>query len=402
MKELLLKNAPNATLAANGLIFNGDDGVKFHALSMYTNRDLEGLAENETFLLDFCSKAEIFRLRELKNSHDYLLRLRAKAISSSPRAIRVMLSRKKTYETAKRTWALSHYYHSKDHYHKAYISHLLKENRKKLKEIPAGLAFIPEANALCVRSLAGDVVVVSESLEYFYYFMSIAFYGERLNINVKDRINALLIAVRIMNQAEALDFEIDPRGPLPLETERQLKLLVQAQMEFTYGHEYSHYLCGHLTAPETTLYAINNFTHSAEAPEFAVYNHELEYEADITSLKLVQHNKNTHTRLSMGAFSVLLYLNFLERVRHDTSLKPLSISLTHPTPISRIWKLLDNLGTKSPVTKTTLVRYLSGTENMIKALKHLLSHNREDALTFYGSIYLPSYTQKLKKDRIDY
>jgi len=196
---------PGAKRAACGVILPVGDGECLHIRSVINGREREGLSDDEADLLEFCSRTEILRLRELRGPHDYLLRLRANAIAESPRARRVMIARRKNFENSRRPWALSHYYHSRDYHHKSYITLLARTNAKRLKSVPAGLAFIQEANAVCIRSLAGDVVVASESLEHFYYFMSIAFYGDGLDIPLIDRADALLIAIRIMNGAEALD-----------------------------------------------------------------------------------------------------------------------------------------------------------------------------------------------------
>ncbi|KPD20289.1 hypothetical protein [Idiomarina zobellii] len=89
---------------------------------------------------------------------------------------------------------------------------------------------IQEVNALCIRSLAGDVVVVSEGLEHFYYYMSVAFYGIDFGLEPIDVRDSLLIAIRIITGAETLDFDIDPRGELPSDIDKRIQEYVDWQM----------------------------------------------------------------------------------------------------------------------------------------------------------------------------
>jgi hypothetical protein len=306
----LLQKIPGAKRAANGVIIPGEDGSFWHGVNILKKEETDGLTQEETFFVGFCAKSEIIRLRSLKTAHDYLLRIRAYAIVDKMRAYRVMLARKQKFTATGKPWSLSNYYHSKDYFHKSYINRLFSRDSRRLKRLPAGLAFIQEANAVCMRSLLGDVVVVSESLEYFYYFMTIAFYGGNFSIPIQDRSHALLIATRIMNGSEALDFEIDSRGSLPDEIEKQLQVLVSAQMEFTFGHEYSHHLLGHLDQPSTKLMAVHGLTDETSIEKMAVYSHDFEFQADLHALKIIEHDKRAFPLTAMGAFSVFLYLNF--------------------------------------------------------------------------------------------
>lgn len=399
----LLSAIPGAKRAAQGVIVPGDDGMFFHIFDVIDEKSLEGLTQDESFFIAFCSKSEILRLRELRGAHDYLLRLRAMAIVDAPRAIRVMRSRRKKFESTGRPWSLTHYYHSKDSYHKSYISLLNRSDAKAVKNIPAGLAFVPEVNALCIRSIAGDVVITSESLEYLYYFMTIAFYGEQLGIKIIDQVDALVIAIRIMNGSEALDFDIDPRGNLGHELERTLVNLVKAQMQFTFGHEYAHLLCGHLSTDNTPNEAKLTDNNSGLLRDLKIYNHELEYQADLFALKNIERNQDAFLTISQGAFSVLLYLHFLETVRKSCGLKELSVSSTHPTSLDRITNLHKNLGKRSPITEKKLDSQLAKSDELSELLDlRLKGADRTDLLTFYGSIYLSSYISRAKLDRYEF
>ncbi|WP_148051368.1 hypothetical protein [Pseudomonas protegens] len=401
--DKFLSTFPGAKRAAQGVIIPAGDGNILQIYNLLSSKETKGLSNSESFFLAFCSKSEILRLRELRGSHDYLLRFRANAIVDAPRAVRVMRSRRKKFESTGRPWALTHYYHSRDSHHKSYLNLLKRADAKQLRNIPTGLAFIPDVNALCIRSLAGDIVVVSESLEHFYYFMTLAFYGDSLGIDPIDQGDALLIAIRIMNGSEALDFEIDPRGNLGQELERKLAGLVKAQMQFTFGHEYAHLLCGHLSSDDAPIKSGLMENRSEILQDLKTYNHSLEYEADFCALNNLKHNQAACLEVTEGAFSVLLYLHFIDEVRELYGLKKLTISATHPTPLNRIINLHKSLGRYSPLTDDMLKRLLEKTQYLSKLLtQRIHSSGKDDALTFYGSIYLSSYTSRVKKDRYDF
>ena len=399
--QTILQKMPGSKRASEGILIPVEGGM-FHLRNIFSQKELEGLSDEETMLFEFCSKKEIIRLRSINGPHDYLLRLRANAISESPRAVRVMASRRKKHEEGGRPWSLSHYYHSKDYHYKAYVKLLNKKNRKKVKNVPSGLAYINEVNALCIKSLAGDVVLASESLEYFYYFMTIAFYGNKYGIEWIDRVDALIIAIRIIKGSEALDFDIDPRGELPRETERTIQSLVNQQMQFTFGHEYAHYLCGHIPSADTLM---NMKSSSPFMSELALYNHALEYEADYYALKNIEVKKKEFESVAQGAFSVLIYLHFIEEYSKDFGVRNFSVSFTHPAAKDRVYKLFSRLGKRAPVNKSVIDEMFSVAQEMSEVLHsriEYLKDQHDDLLGFYGSLYLPSYKKSRKIDRIDF
>ena len=391
----ILQAVPGARRAANGVLLQTEDGNSLHILSVRPTAELKELQPHEYFFADFCSISEILRLRSLRNAYDYLLRLRAEAIADSPRAVRVMMKRRELYEATKRPWALTHYYHSLDGFHKSYIDYLPRTQAKKLKAIPSGLVPITEANAACVASLAGEVVVVSESLYHFFYFMNIAVFGENLEVAMADRVNSLLIAYRIMNESEALDFDLDPRGLLPPKVEAKVRELAFDQMQFTFGHEYAHYLCGHISCGDVPM--------PGDRTEARTFAHDLEFEADAQAVRLVQQSAGAMRRVAHGALFVLIFLDTLYCLKQQHTLRPLPVSETHPSPVDRLWALQKTLGARSPMTDGDIRHALDVCGQLIEAFPWLLkSADRPDVLTFYGSIYLPSYMGKPKLDRIDF
>ena len=396
--EMILKSIPGSKRAHEGVLIPIEDGM-FHLRNISSIKDFEGILPEEMCFIEFCTKKEILRLRNIKGPHEYLLRLRANVIADSVRAVRVMAARRKDYEAKGKSWALSYFYHLKDHYHKSYIKLLSREKMKKVKGVPSGLAFIQEVNALRIKSLVGDVVIVSESLEKFYYFMTSAFYGEWLGFEIIDRTDALLIAIRIINGFEALDFDIDPRADLPREKERAIGSMVKRQMQFTFGHEYAHYLCNHIAYEEISLGIMRQ---DSFMNDLAKYNHNLEYEADYYALKNIENKKEDYREITQGAFSVLLYLHFIEKFRSLFGVKGFSVSNSHPSALYRIRNLSVNLGKQSHIGEADIFEMINVAEEMAQILQCWLEGQIDDLLTFYGSLYLHSYFKKPKVDRIDF
>ena len=237
--------------------------------------------------------------------------------------------------------------------------------------------------------------MVSESLYHFYYFMTIALYGKNFEIDMADRISALLIAYRIMNESEAPDFDLDSRGDFPPKIAAQLQELVHKQMQFTFGHEYSHFLCGHTSTESVPL--------AGGGADARIFAHGLEYEADANAVRLMQHDPIYAEQIAAAGFSVFMYLHILMQLKKSYSLRSLPVSDTHPGPLDRIWSLLDFLGPRSPLNRADIDHMLAVAAQLLEAFPYLLrSASRPDVLTFYGSIYLPSYTKRIKIDRVDF
>ena len=248
-------------------------------------------------LLEFCSKKEVLRLRELKSSYDYLLRIRANAIADSPRWVRVFNVRRREVEKRSQIWTLSGYYDSISTSKKRYIAKLTGSNQRLLKPLAAGLAPLNEGNAICLNSLVGEVIVASEALRHFYYFMTFALSGTYFEIDLLDRVTAAVIAIRIMNGAESLDFDIDPRGQIPDRIDRLIRARVEVQMEFTFGHEYAHYMKGHLSTNDMSS-------------NFKTFLHDIEYEADFVSIDSIQSSRVDKIKMAIGACDVLFFSTF--------------------------------------------------------------------------------------------
>jgi hypothetical protein len=393
MARQLLALFPGSRKAAQGIIVDLPDGGKYQIFDVHSGKALEGLDADEYKYVAFCSRAEILRLRELRSPHDYLLRIRAEAISRSPRAVRVMMARKKNYSTSGKPWSLTNYYHQFDAHHKSYLDLLPKAMRKTLANLPAGLVPIAEPNAICMRSLAGDVIVASEALAHFFRYMSIGLYGGAYGVEAADALNGMLIAMRLMNGVEAMDFDIDPREVLPAQIQRNIERHVKFQLAFTFGHEFAHLIRGHLALPDVV---------GASSGDAKAYDLECEFEADLWAIRHASRDARAQRSIVSGGFETLLFLHFLETAGSDVKLRKHTISDTHPSALDRIWRLWANLAEDLRPDRAWLEDCVSRIGPFQSALsRHVSNHAGDDLASFYGSIYLPSFSSKSRRDRVD-
>ncbi|WP_155772476.1 MULTISPECIES: M48 family metalloprotease [Mesorhizobium] len=384
---------PGSRRAANGVIVGDEEGSFY--ITDFGPRD-EELTPEEDFLVPFCAKKEIIRLRSLKTSHDYLLRLRAITIADSSRLNRVMIERRKKFERGGRIWTLSGYYDTFNKYHRNYILKIPHKDRKALRSVPSGFVPLIEANAICLKSVLGEVVIVSEALKYFYYYMTICLHGTRYGILPEDCVNAGLIGLRVMVGSEAQDFDIDPRGILPKPVEAAIRQSVDAMVEFTYGHEYAHFLLGHLSSVAELRMADRN-------EDQIIYEHAFEYEADLHAIRVVT-NRDYRSKLAVAAFNIFLYLYLIEFMAVEHSDVPnFAVSRTHPAPLDRLRNLRETLGNKDLPKRHELGMAIFEVRRMASIiLERIKASSRSDVLTAYGSVYMHGLGGKERRDRIDY
>jgi hypothetical protein len=397
--DKIFEQVPGARKVADGYIL-GDENAQFHIFGVCTSEELEGLEQNETFYLPFCTKEEILRIRYQKTSSDYLLWLRAEAIADCPRAVRVFRKRAKL----KKDWSLTKYYNDTYTYAKDYISLAGKNFQERVAKIPSGMAFINEVNAMCIRSKFGNVIVVNEALSYFLHYMNLAFFGSELGIKSEDTSAALAIAVRIMLGSEAMDFDLDPRGTPPAEIHEKITAYTNMQLMFTFGHEYSHHTLNHLqkgSEKEIRLDSFSNIESGNSSITIYNYNHKKEYEADLQAIKNIKNNNYVRSCLADSAFLLFIYFDILDHVYQVLSIRQ-EVSIMHPRPLDRLWRLRRKLKDKIGATKEIIDSYLKEANSIKDVLSKEWIPYRIEQLERYGSVYLPSYKGKILIDREDF
>jgi hypothetical protein len=384
----ILRTIPSARRAARGVIISDPGGSFTHVFGLAALPDPD-LADDELLYFSICSKREILRLRSIRTGHDYLLRLRANGITGSPRQMRVFGGRRLAWEAKGRVWSLTDYYASLNAPAKRYIARLARSPQRIVRRTPFGYAPMADANAACVRTLVGEVVAVSELLRDFYYFVVICLIGGDLDIDFRACMDAGLIATRIMVGSEAADFDIDSRGHLPQHVEAAVRREVDAMIEFTFGHEFSHHLLGHLgDMPEGT--------------DARLYSHGQEYEADRHAVLTVV-DRQAREMIAKGAYKVFFALELIRQIGQARQEVPRSaVSSSHPSPVERLWALHDALGARDAPRRRSLEIDLATVREQSDLLLARLGTLPPNTLTFYGSLYMTGLVDRVSRDRLEF
>jgi hypothetical protein len=356
--------------------------------------DENGLLREEIdrswFLMVCEDLQEIERLMRPSTAEDWLKRRRADAILDHPRLLRVGVARQRRTGTPILV-------NPDDRDFQEYLSRLDEGDRMICEDVPSGYILTTFPEAECVRTEHGNIVVVSEALRHFLYFMSLS--TTELDVPWDVRFNAALIALRTMSLSETLDFELDPRGIVPEHIHASISELVHAQLQFIIGHEYAHHRLGHSfdsTSPRAP-YVVQN----SHAVDLSVYKREWvqEYDADISSVVGSGTSITEYTRVH-GAIHFFLALLVYEIIAEANDPKFKNIQ-THPPTTKRYWNVVKTRGVDWGVEVEEADQWL---KTHLAWADRLLEFNQKypDRLTRYGSMYLGQWRGPVLVDRVDY
>lgn len=352
------------------------------------------------FYRPFCSEEEINRIFNVQTSKDYLLKLRADKIADNMRLFRVY--RNKVLNHKGKKWTLEKSF-KVNHYRKFFNS-LKREDKIKCKEVVYGDIFSKEPQASIIKTNYGPVVNISQSLEYFLKFMNLCLLDFEKDIPGTVRINSLRIALRIMQETEALDFLMDPRGIIPSEIEESINNLVSYQLQFIVGHEFAHYILGHLGS--ANIIEINlTSSKIGDESKVKIYTNEqtAEFEADLASLTLPNYDKQELLYLYEATILFFASLELYEHFKNCFAPPPITRLKTHPEPLERIEKLLKNKPLDLNLDK--IARLLELVEDLKEVISEDVSLNY-DFYEIYGSAYLSEANTEWRGkeliDRVDY
>lgn len=373
-------------------LYLGDDLIiQIQGIFEYKELERQGLDLSLSAYFNFCANHELIAIKNPNSPMDLLLRERADAIANNPRLTRLYISRR---NKNKSDWTLTSEFDDKPFtgYKKKLPDHL----RTKCDGIPAGFAFTEEPNGVCKSTPLGNIIYVSESLRYFLYYMNTFLTG--LDLNFTDRFHAFLIAVRMMMLTEALDFESDTRGDLPIAIHKRMLRIVKYQMNFVIGHEYAHHLLGHVG----TLSSSKSNIHGIEDAVILNYKQVEELQADYESINSARYSESEKSNVINGALIFFLGLHMYELVKDYYSPSNTSFK-THPEPLQRMWKLQEMFGSiKSVYSKGGLQTLLDELDGFKKYLLEEFLPFHVDAFETTGSVFLPSYRKETLIDRFDY
>lgn len=364
---------------------------------------MEAVNQQKLFFRPVCNAAEIERIFNVQNAKDHLLKVRAETIVDHMRLFRVY--RNKALK-CKSNWSLEASFDS-SHY-EAVLAKLPQDARAICCSVTYGDIFSDEPNGMIFNTLYGPITTISESLRFFLKFAHLAILDFGDEVPLKIKMNSLRIAIRVMLRKEAMDFYMDPRGIIPARIASAIHAPIPLQLKFIAGHEFAHFILGHLSESnlinQPIFYAL-----SAEENEYKplkVYNtsQRNELDADLQAILLPEYSSRQRNELLRAA---LLWFGCLELFYavSDIIFPQGSWSIkTHPTPRERYENLLvgvPDTGLDAQYWKEFLSR--------VDRLKPLLQEDVSlhfDAYEIYGSAYLDEPNTKWRGreliDRVDY
>lgn len=376
------------------------DDIIIHIQQTISLNELSGISSGDVFYYPICSKKEIKIINNIQNTDDYLLKIRADSIAGNPRFNRVFLPRYEKRKKNNQNWSITEFY--KTNLFNSYISRLAPDKKNKCLNVSPGFALIAEPNGVCMKTPYGNIILVSESLQYFLHFMNIHFFCD---VPIEDSKSAVLIAMRIFIEKEALDFDLDPRGELPDSEKNRIEEALKWQLKFVIGHEYAHLLLGHLS--EDNAKEVNNLLLNVKPDKYIgskIYtqSEQQEFEADLASIINANYDEHEQASAVYQACLFFYYLHLGEIV--DSYLFPrIDRPRTHPIPLDRVKNLRNNLHVPNNMIPDSefenIEKIISGLEQVLK--EELLPY-QTDKFEFYGSVYLPSYKKEFLQDRIDF
>lgn len=380
------------------IIFSDDNRSFFQIHQVVSNEQIEGLPINEAVFYSACSREEIKKLLDVRNAEDYLLKLRADEIAENSRFHRVFLARKKTVKD----WSITDYF--KNSIFDDYVNLLPNSKYKKCKGVTSGFAFLKEPVGKCIKTKYENLILLSESLRYFLYYMNLFMLSPYFEVPPQDAMHSFMIAIRIMLENEALDFDIDQRGVLPDNIDYSLKRIIKYQLKFVVGHEYAHHILDHLNNAKVNECSISDVLPINRNPNrIKVYNHSQknEFEADWYSIKNARFSPYEKAEVVNAAFlffQALDLFHFVKEFFHPDS----SGFKSHPEPINRLWKLRKRISKRHGYNNKDIEKSITNIESFKSyILKEVLPFQSE-LFEFYGSMYLPSYKHRNLIDRIDF
>jgi hypothetical protein len=348
----------------------------------------------------FCNSDDINRIFNVKNSEDYLLKLRAETVVEDMRLFRVIRNR---YIKNGKTWDFTRHFSTYEF--EEFLKHIPNEFSEKAN-LTQGFIFSNEAYGCIMRTDYGDIICISEALRYFLFYMNLSFLDFRIDVPDAVRYRSLIIGIRTMLKSETLDFEQDPRGLIPKELEKANNDMVSRQLQFIIGHEFSHHFLGHLNRKSTIKKGLfrmfKNEIEAKEKQEFYNHSQQAEFEADKFTLGLLKKTEYLDNFYVQGAISFFGYLDIYESVS-DYIFPPSGLYKTHPSPESRCKRIIDDF------KEFTDSKFIETFLESIKEHKKLIMDDigfEIEKYEMYGSHYLAEPNSKWRGkeliDKVDY
>jgi hypothetical protein len=365
---------------------------------------MDELEIQKMFFHPICNRSEIDRIFNVQSAADHLLKLRAETIVDHMRLFRVYRNKALLNEE---TWSLEAAFD--DAHYKAVLKELPPPARDLCQKVTYGDIFSNDPNGMIFPTEHGPITTISESLQFFLKFSHLALLDCDADIPFRVRFNSLRIAMRVMLKTEAMDFFMDPRGILPKEVAAAIHAPIPPQMQFIAGHEFAHFLLGHLSdanlVEQPVFYAISEGDEAYKPIKVYNTSQKNEFEADLQAIVLPTYSSRKRLELLHAA---LLWFGCLELYQSVCDVMIPKSPWTyqcHPTARERYEKLLANVPTPKGFLSQHWREFPERLDQMTRLLQEDVSLNVE-GYERYGSVYLdePNTEWRGRRlvDRVDY
>lgn len=387
-------SAPGVREIQYGEILDHGDGKKFYVLGSEQVRD--GYSQEDLFYRPFCSYEEIDRIHNIKSVDDYLLYLRADVVADRTRILRVVLSRMRK---AGVEWNFSTSF--SDQHFEEYLKQVPRGLRRSARRVGKGYLFDTEPYGKIAKTQHGELILITESMFWFLYFMNLSTVNFGGSDIVPDDVmqHAEIVGIRTMLGSEAQDFELDPRGVVPKTIHDKNMHICMEQLYFIIGHEYAHYFLGHLSSGNV----VEQHIAPSSNVSYQLYTtmQEQEIEADKYSISSLRVGNAILAERVYYAMLYFMYVSLFEQVSNQLY-PPKAKALTHPDPLDRIAQLA------SAFRGHAHTSFQNDVESLIKIATNRKSYLQEivatdpDLFEKYASVYLGQWRGKPLIDRVDY
>ncbi len=260
-----------------GRLIDLGNGAFFHVMGIY---DADLYSEFQDFeeekYAPFYSPEQIRTIMNPSTAKDILLKKQADSIVDNIRVERVFYNRYNRSDD----WDFEHII---DDSMFVEFKNLMSAESffDKIENIPCGMTYDSDPNGQCIKTQYGNIITISAMLKEFLYYMNL-FYMGFMQEGIPNDVtcHSLVLAIRIMLQNEALDFELDPRGEVPSKIDDELTAYTIGEIFFVIAHEFSHSILDHLDS-KNVIAAEDNYVY---------YNKSQlqEFEADINAIHILK------------------------------------------------------------------------------------------------------------------
>ena len=350
------------------------------------------------------------RIEDISNPKcalDLLDKKRADYILDHTRIMRLFIHKHRMYEFNNIKWDFRQTF-SDEHY-KFFLKYLSDENRERCKSITYGDMYCSKVNAFAYpEEKWGDFINVNVSIKFFSYYMLLALL-EPLKYSIPEHIamNSLRIGIRTWIGCESLDFEMDPRGTVPKNIEKDINSIIPFILVFISGHEFSHHLLGHCKKNNLRNIVVWG---NDERNSQRIYNtsQKEEFAADIGALEIPKYPEMIYDIIFECSLIWFLIIDLVEYAMNIINPAFYSGYQTHPAAIERFTNIIRNVKHPRAFSEHTYDKIIARSNELKKFIEKDISENYGELYDdeLYGSVYLDLTNTEWRGreliDRVDY